>query len=459
MARSDDRPDSAHTRIDDPAPDLVLAPGLVPASDLATAPDLDPASDLAAVTGAIPAGYERWVRNATVFLAGQTVSMFGSSLVQYAILWHLTLTTQSGVVLMAALVCGFVPQAIVSVLAGVWADRLDRKMLVIGADATIAVATLALAVLLAGGADSLWLIYAALVIRSMGTGVQVPAVSALLPQIVPTDQLMRVNGINMSIQSGSMLLSPALAAWLYASFGLQSVLFVDVGTAVIGIGLLLLIPVPRLLRDGEPLGYLDDLTAGLRYVRGHEVVRRVLTFFAVVFVLVVPPSWLTPLMVVRTFGDEVWKLTAMEIAFGVGMMLGGAFLAWWGGLRDRVAMMAGASVVLGLLSVGLGVSTLLWIFLGFMFLLGVAVPFFMTTSQTLLQETVEPEMQGRVFGLLGIVIALGMPLGMLVFGPLSDVVSVQSLLIAGGVLTMIAGAWIILRAPAVAEDRTAATAR
>ncbi len=194
-------------------------------------------------------------------------------------------------------------------------------------------------------------------------------------------------------------------------------------------------------------------------MRGHEVVRRVLTFFAVVFVLVVPPSWLTPLMVVRTFGDEVWKLTAMEIAFSVGMMLGGALLAWWGGLRDRVAMMVGASVVFGVLSVGLGVSTLLWVFLGFMFLLGVAVPFFMTTSQTLLQETVEPEMQGRVFGLLGIVIALGMPLGMLVFGPLSDVVSVQSLLIAAGVLTMIAGAWIILRAPAVAEDRTATTSR
>ena len=75
---------------------------------------------------------------------------------------------------------------------------MNRKLLLIGADATIAVTTLVLAVLLWRGEDGLWLIYAALAIRSLGAGIQMPAVGALLPQIVPVEHLMRVNGINAS---------------------------------------------------------------------------------------------------------------------------------------------------------------------------------------------------------------------------------------------------------------------
>ena len=397
-----------------------------------------------------------WVRSITLFLSGQTASLFGSSLVQYAILWHLTLTTQSGLVLMGATVAGFLPQAIVSVFAGVWADRHNRKLIVMGADAVIAITTLGLVVLLLRGVDDLWLIFLTLAIRSIGAGVQTPAVSALIPQIVPATSLMRVNGINTSIQSASMLLSPAIAAWLYASFDLVAVLMVDVVTAVLGVSLVLLVPVPAIVRSAVAMGYLDDLRAGLGYVRSHALVRRVLVFYAIIFVLVVPPSYLTPLLVVRTFGDEVWKLTANELAFSIGMVVGGAFLAWWGGTRDRIAMLVGASIGVGVLSIALGLSPYLWLFLVFMFLVGVCIPFFWTTSTTLLQETVENEYQGRVFGLLGIVMALAMPFGMLVFGPLSDVVSVQALLVGGGVLTILVGIVVAVSSPVSEESHAAA---
>lgn len=403
-----------------------------------------------------PAADPYWVRHVTLFLTGQTISLFGSSLVQYAVLWYLTLTTQSGVVLMLATVAGFLPQALVSVFGGVWADRHNRKLLIMGADAVIALTTLVLAILWVRGVQDLWLVYLTLAIRSVGSGIQTPAVSALLPQIVPEQHLMRVNGINTSIQSGSMLLAPAVAAWLYASFDLASVLMVDVVTAAIGIGFVLLVPVPAIVRKAEELGYLDDLRAGLSYVRGHVLVRRVLVLFAIIFVLVVPPSYLSPLMVVRSFGDEVWMLTALEIAFSVGMILGGGLLAWWGGLRDRVTMLVGASIGFGVLSVGMGLSPTLWVFLGFMFLAGVCLPFFWTTSTTLLQETVENEFQGRVFGLLGIVMALAMPIGMMVFGPLADAVSVQVLLIVSGALTAAVGIVVAARFPLTEDEHTAA---
>ncbi|MBK9740820.1 MAG: MFS transporter [Actinobacteria bacterium] len=396
----------------------------------------------------------RWVRDTTFFLSGQTVSLFGSSLVQYAILWYLTLETQSGVVLTLATAFGFLPQAVMSVFGGVWADRHNRKFLLIGADAVIAVTTLVLAIMLWNGFDGLWLVYTTLAIRSLGAGVQTPAVGALLPQIVPVDKLMRVNGINMSIQSAMTLLAPALAAVLFALMGLQAVLIVDVVTAAIGISLVAVIPVARVVRSDEGASYLADLRAGLSYTRHHAVVLRVLAFFAVVFVLMAPPGYLTPLMVVRTFGEDVWRLTANEVAFGVGMLAGGALISAWGGFRDRMRMLVATSLAFGILSVCMGLSGDILglpgsfaVFLGFMLLTGVGVSWFSTTATTLLQEQVDPEVQGRVFGLVGIVLAVAMPVGMLIFGPLADTISVEWILVLTGIITVLVTFAVAYRAP------------
>lgn len=408
---------------------------------------MDPDESALGRPAAGPDPGSRWLRHTVVFVAGQNISLFGSMLVQYTITWHLTLSTKSGVVLMLAMIFGSLPQAIISVFAGVWADRHNRKWLIIGADLAIAAATLALAALIAAGHEQLWLILVAMAIRSLGAGVQTPAVGALLPQLVPADRLMRVNSINASLQSGLALGAPALAAWLYASLGLSSPLFIDVATALVGVGLLLTIPVPRIVRHEAARGYLVDLRAGLRYVRGHAVVRRVLVVFAVVFLLVVPPSWLTPLMVARTFGGEVWKLTVLELGFSSGMIAGGIVLAIWGGLADRMRMILLASVAFGLQSVALGLSTSLWPFVAFALAVGFTVPFFSTTAMTLVQEQVEGEYVGRVFGLMHIVIALAMPAGMAIFGPLADVYSVQAVLIASGLLSMAVAGLASYRAP------------
>ncbi|MDO7881535.1 MFS transporter [Salinibacterium soli] len=379
-----------------------------------------------------------WKRDVALFLSGQTVSLFGSMLVQYAVMWHITLETKSGVALALAAVFGFLPQALVSIFGGVWADRLNRKALIIAADATIAASTLALALLMLAGASDLWLIFLTLAIRSTGAGIQMPAVSALIPQITPTEHLMRVNGINGSIQSAMALLAPAAAGALYATASLTAIFFIDVVTAVVGIGFLLLIAVPTVRNaTAEGAGYFTDLVEGVRYIAHHAFVRWLLVLFGVVFLLTVAPSYLTPLMVARTFGDEVWKLTVLEISFSVGMVLGGLVIAVWGGTRNKIVMIVASSVLFGALSVALGLSTNLWVFFAFMFVVGLAVPFFSTPSMTLLQETVEPERQGRVFGFVGIVMAVAMPIGMVVFGPLADQFTVESLLVAAGILMFV----------------------
>ncbi|MDN3495354.1 MFS transporter [Planococcus sp. APC 4015] len=400
-----------------------------------------------------------WLANVILFLSGQTVSLFGSMLVQYTVFWYLTITYQSGFIMTLAALFGFLPQAVVSIFGGVWADRHNRKYLIMGADAAIALTTLGLAIIMITGVDDLWVIFAAMAIRSAGAGIQSPAVSALIPQIVPTRNLMRVNGVNGSIQSAMALLAPAVGgavyAWASIAYGgtaasLIPIFFIDVVTAVIGIGLLAFVPVQAVRTAGEArTGYFADLVDGVRYIAHHAFVRWLLVVFAIIFVLTVAPSNLTPLMLVRSFpaGDtqDVVNLAVLEISFSVGMMLGGILIATFFAKRSRIGLIVVSSLVFGVLSIGLGLSSNIWVFFAFMFLVGLAVPFFSTPSMTLLQETVEPERQGRVFGFLGIVMAVAMPFGMVVFGPLADIVSIEVLLIAAGILTFVvigAAVWL-----------------
>lgn len=389
-----------------------------------------------------------WKRNVALFLIGQTISLLGSMLVMFAVMWHLTIETRSGSVLMLSIVFGMLPQAFMSIFGGVWADRHSRKLLIIGSDTTIAVVTLGLALLMLSGVDDLWVIFLALAVRSVFAGIQTPAVSAMIPQITPTDQLMRVNGMFQSIQSGMMLLAPALAAVVYASFDIVAVFFVDAVTALIGVGMLTLVTVPRLVRaDAEsgPVSYFGDLAAGLRYIRANAPVRWLITLFALVMFLVGAPSYLTPLMVTRTFGDEVWKLTANELFWGGGMLLGGIIMASVGPrITRRVRLMVGSVLATGVLVAGLGVSTNMWVFFGLGLLIGIMFAALNTPAFTIIQERVEPEMQGRVFGFVGIVITVAMPLSMVVFGPLADRYSVQALLILAGVLLVVVLGSILL---------------
>ena len=386
------------------------------------------------------------MKKVAIFLAGQTITTFGSYLVQYAIMWHLTLETKSGLVLAMAAVFGFLPQAIVSIFAGVWADRVNRKIMIIVSDSTIALATLGLALLMFSGVDDLWLIFLVMAVRSVGAGVQMPAISALLPQIVPADQLMRVNGINSSIQSALGLLAPVAAAAVYSAMSLMAILLIDVATAIVGLTLLSFVAVPSLARvsSSEKPSYFADLRDGIRYIFGNDLVRWVMAIFGLVFLLIVAPANLSPLMVVRNFGTEVWMLTVLEISFGVGMLIGGVLVAVLASKLDRLGAMIGSSILFGLLAIGMGFTTNLIIFYSLFFVVGVAVPAFSTSAMTLLQETVEPERQGRVFGFVGIVMAVAMPLGMAALGPLADIFPVEALLIITGAMTVVVVGFAIL---------------
>lgn len=172
-----------------------------------------------------------WKRQAALFLVSQNISLFGSSVVGFAILWHITLATSSGTWIMLATLCSMLPQVVVSLFGGVLADRYHRKYLIMLSDGFIALATLGLAIAFLAGFQYMGLILAVSAVRSAGGGIQGPAVSAIYPQIVPEKQLVRIQGLNQTIGSVLMLLSPAVGGILLGSIGIVATFFVDVITA------------------------------------------------------------------------------------------------------------------------------------------------------------------------------------------------------------------------------------
>lgn len=370
----------------------------------------------------------KWVKQSAYFLGSQALTLLGSSLVQYAMMWHITLDTESGFMMTLYIICGFIPMFIVSPFAGVWADRYDRKWLIMLSDGGIAFATFILAILYYMGYGSNTLI----LVMAIGGGVQSPAISAILPQIVPKEALTKVNGANASLQAVIMFISPMLSAGLISLTTMPNIFMIDVVTVVFAIVVLhyfLKIPARTQGSSEAQMSYWADFKLDLRYVVTHRFLK---VFFAVMFILMAPASFLTPLQITRNYGEEVWRLSALEMIFSIGMLLGGALITRWGGFSNRMVTIAVSGVVISICTILMGVLTPFWPYISMMGIFGIMMPFFNTPSTVIIQENVEEAYLGRVFGVLGMIQTSMMPLGMLVFEPLADIVKIEWMLIFTG---------------------------
>lgn len=385
-----------------------------------------------------------WKQKTGLFLSSQAISLFGSSLVQYAIIWYITLQTKSGVMTTIATLCGFIPQVLISLFAGVWADKYNKKMLIILADGAIACSTLIIAVLFLTGIDSMWLLFLVLVIRSFGSGIQTPTTTSFIPEIVPEDKLMRVNGVNSSIQSIMLILSPAASGALLANVDLGYIFFIDVITAVIGITIFSFVRVNYQKRGKEKVDYFASIKEGISYTRNHRLVSRLMVYLLLANVLIAPLAILTPLLVTRSFGADPWYLTLNEMVFFIGNIVGGVVISAWGGFKNKMRTIGTGCLICGALSVLLGLPFPFTAYLIWMGLCGVTMPMFNTPFITLFQETVDADKQGRVFSLISVVTGAIMPLAMIVFGPLADYVKIEYILIVTGLL-FIAGTVFMMK--------------
>ena len=386
-----------------------------------------------------------WKSQAMLFLISQCITLFGSTLVQMAIVWYVTIQTSSGVWVAAFTVCSYLPQFLISFVAGVWADRHSRKKLIIGADSLIALVTFLMVLAIPHITDKTVVLGGLLVmsvIRSFGAGIQTPAVNAVIPQLVPEDQIMRFNGINATMQSVVQFAAPAAAGVLLTINTLSSTLIIDTATAIVGIGLLSAVIIPKQAIQNKETSVFIDMKIGIKYTLSDKLIGKVLTVYGLFIFLCVPAGFLSQLFVSRVYGETYWYLSAVELAGFIGMVSGGILMSIWGGFKSRVTTMSVGLIAFGSLAIGMGLSKQFALYLTLMIIYGVAITMVQTATTTLIQEKAEMSMQGRVFGLLGAMYSGFLPVGMAIFGPMADKISLQWIMIGSGIALLVLATFV-----------------
>ena len=383
--------------------------------------------------------------NIILFLLSQCITLFGSTLVQMAIVWYVTIQTASGAWVAAFSVCSYLPQFLISFPGGAWADRYPRRLLIAGADgAAAAVTLLLLAAIPHLSSESLVLsgFLLASALRSLGAGIQTPAVNAVIPQLAPEGQLMRYNGIHAALQSLVQFAAPAAAGLLLSVSTLESILWIDIFTALAGIGILSRIPLPqkKAIKEipgrtaGENASVSSDIRAGVSYAFIHRQIGALLLLYGFFTFFCVPGGFLSGLYVRRRFGDSYWHLSAAELSGFLGMITGGLLVSIRSGNSRKcpARTLRSLLLLLGLSAAGMSTANTFLPYLVLMFFYGIFMTMIQTSITTLLQEKTEPFIQGRIFGLMGSMYAGFLPLGMAIFGPLSDRVSLNGLIFLSG---------------------------
>lgn len=383
-----------------------------------------------------------WQRRTILFLISQCITLFGSTLVQMAVVWYATMETASGAWVASFTVCSYLPQFLISFSGGVWADRYSRKLLIAGADALTALATLAMLLtiphitsqpLFLGG---LLLMSA---IRSLGAGIQTPAVNAVIPQLVPEEHLMHYNGINAAMQSAVQFAAPAAAGAIFAVSTLDTVLMIDIVTAILGIGLLSCLTIPSHKNFSQRSSFIQDMKAGIGYAFSHRMIGKLLILYGLFTFLCVPAGFLAGLFVRRNFGDTYWYLTAVEVIGFGGMILGGILMSLKNDCNDKTRLLSLGLFAFGAFAAGMGLTKHFIPYLILMFFYGIALTAVQTSITTLVQKHTQPAMQGRVFGLLGTMYSGFLPLGMAVFGPLADCIPLSWIMVGSGGALILTG--------------------
>lgn len=387
-----------------------------------------------------------WKRNTALFLTSQCITLFGSMIVQMSIIWYVTLKTSSGAWVAAFTICSYLPQFLISFLGGVWADRYSCKKLIILSDSVIMSATFIMFSVMPMISSDVILLSGLLgvsIIRSIGAGVQTPAVNAVIPYLVPMEYLMKYNGINATVQSIVQFASPAAAGVVLSAGTFRSTLLLDILTAFVGIGLLFFLRLPMKSVSNEAVSVLADIKAGICYSFSDKNIRKILLVYGLFILLCVPAGFMAALLVSRVYGDTYWYLTATELIGFAGMTLGGILVGIWGGFQNRIKTLAAGLLILGVMTAGMGISPYFVLYLVMMFLYSIALTMVQTSTTTIIQEKANESMQGRVFGVMGAMYSGFLPFGMAILGPVSDILPLQWIMVGTGVALFFLAVYLI----------------
>jgi len=405
-----------------------------------------------------------WRRPFFTIWIGQAFSLLGSQLVQFALIWYLTVRTGSATVLATASIVGLLPGVLFSPFIGALVDRWNRRRIMIFSDAIVAMATLGLVLLFWFGEPQVGHIYLIMFIRSVAGNFHQPAMGSSTSLMVPKEQMTRVQGLNQTLGGGLNIVAAPLGAFLMSILPMQGIVAVDVITALIAILPLLFIDVPQPAHgEGETrrrFALLHEMLEGFKYIYSWTGLLLIILIATLLNFFLGPTFGLMPLLVKSHFQGGAMQLGWIDSVFGIGVVAGALGLAIWGGFKRRIynvaAAIAGAGI--GSAIIGFLPAEGYLIALGAVAVVGLCIPVANGTLGAIFQTTIDPGMQGRVLSSINAAAQAMMPIGYAIAGPLSDAFGIQIWFVVTGVVCMLMGAaQIIIPAVVYIEERKPAS--
>lgn len=385
---------------------------------------------------------KNWLATIAFIWIGQAFSMITSFAAGYAIVWHVTESTGSALVLALMSVAAMLPIGLISPFGGVVADRHNRKLIMIVADGAVGLISLVAALLILFGDASIPLLLAVCIARAVGQAFHSPAMMATMPMLVPDKHLLRINSLDQMLASIASIGAPAFGIFLYTTFGFASVMLLDFIGACLAIAGLAFAKVPTVVdpnvTQGHPIANLREGWSAVAKNRGLTLLIAMVTVGMMIFG---PLSAVFPLMTFQHFGGDGYAASLTEAAFGIGMLVGSAVLVVGGGGKRLAGLIAVAAVVVGVTTAlaGLLPSDAFPLFVGLVCLMAAACAWFNGPLMTLTQRNVPDDKMGRAMGLLTAAMGLGTPIGVALGGLLAEAIGVAPFFVVDGIACLALG--------------------
>lgn len=381
-----------------------------------------------------------------VLWGGQALSLLGSQATQFALIWWLTLETGSASVLATATFVALFPVFLIGPLAGALVDRWNRRLILLVSDSVTAAVAAILAFFFWQGTVTPTHLFIAIFLRSIAGAFHQPTMMASTTLMVSRKQLLRIQGMNETLRGLLQIGAAPLAGFLLGFMPISAILAIDVATAAFAIVPLFWIRVPQPPQDAKVLqmnqarpSVWSEVVEGFHFVRAWPGLLLLVLINSTTNLFLVPAFSLLPLLVQDHFGKGPLELGWLSACFGIGLVVGGLLLSFWGGFKRRVLTSLG-----GILSLSLAVSVIGWVPAnGFPlallanFFVGVTIAFANGPIRVAFQIAIPPRFQGRVFTLLQTLAGAAAPLGLLIAGPVAEAFGVQSWFLIGAVATAV----------------------
>lgn len=377
---------------------------------------------------------EAWrLRFWSIFL-GQALSLVGSAITQFVLLWWITDKTGSAAALATAGMAMLLPQAVLGPLGGVFADRHDRQIIMILTDLVSALCVLLLIMMFEYGNVELWQIYVLMATRSAMQAFQGPATMASVATLVPPDFVPRAAGFNQTVQGLSMVGAAPLGALLLSFVPVKYALGVDVLTAAIGISPLLFVTIPTVIStSSRHVRIWAQFRDGIQRIWSDRSLRGLYMLVTITTMFFMPLFTMIPLLVKSRYHGGPPQLALLESLTGVGMIIGGILVAVIAPKRKVPWVLGGMSLSCFLIAATAWLPPELFLVCGALWLIGASA--FMLANASLmavLQTVIAQDFQGRAISVLTTMNAVAAPVGLAIANPLGEFLGVSWLFFVFG---------------------------